>query len=74
VCAEVFKTIDEDESGSLERMEVKNFIYKICNEMGMANKPDEKTINEVFLELDEDGSDDISSNELKEFLRKLFIQ
>jgi len=73
VCSEVFKTIDVDGSGSLERAEIKNFIFNICSEMGMKNNPDEKTISEVFSELDEDGSDDISVDELKQFLRKLFV-
>ena len=73
VCTEVFKTIDVDQSGSLERGEIKNFIFNICAEMGMKNNPDEKTIAEVFSELDEDGSDDISVEELKGFLRKLFV-
>ena len=73
VCSEVFKTIDVDGSGSLERAEIKNFIYNICSEMGMKSNPDDKTISEVFAELDEDGSDDISVEELKKFLRKLFV-
>lgn len=30
VCSEVFKTIDIDGSGSLERSEIKNFIFNIC--------------------------------------------
>jgi Ca2+-binding EF-hand superfamily protein len=73
VCTEVFKTIDADGSGSLERSEIRNFINNICMEMGMKNNPDDKTIQEVFAELDEDGSDDISTDELKKFLRKLFV-
>lgn len=73
VCTEVFKTIDVDGSGSLERSEIKNFINNICAEMGMKNNPDDKTIQEVFAELDEDNSNDISIEELKGFLRKLFI-
>lgn len=72
VCSEVFKTIDVDGSGSLERSEIKNFINNICTEMGMKNNPDDKTIQEVFKELDQDDSDDISVEELKGFLRKLF--
>ena len=73
VCSEVFKTIDVDSSGSLEKAEIKNFINNICMEMGMKNNPDDKTIQEVFAELDEDNSDDISIDELKAFLRKLFV-
>ncbi len=73
VCQEVFKTIDADGSGSLERSEIKNFINNICIEMGMKNNPDDKTITEVFAELDPDRSDDISTEELKIFLRKLFV-
>ena len=44
VCGEVFKTIDVDTSGTLERQEIKNFILNICSEMGMKNNPDDKTI------------------------------
>ena len=73
VCAEVFKTIDIDGSGSLERTEIRNFINNMCSEMGMKSNPDDKTIQEVFAELDEDGSNDISTEELKGFLRKLFV-
>ena len=73
MCNEVFKQIDIDMSGSLERKEIQNFINNICQEMGMKNNPDDKTIQEVFAELDEDGSDDISVEELKSFLRKLFV-
>lgn len=73
MCTEVFKTIDVDGSGSLEKAEIRNFINNICSEMGMKNNPDDKTIQEVFAELDEDGSNDISTDELKKFLRKLFI-
>ncbi len=72
VCKEVFKTIDVDQSGSLDKAEIKSFIGNICSEMGMKNNPDEQVIKEVFAELDEDGSDDVSHEELKEFLRKLF--
>lgn len=73
MCAEVFKTIDVDGSGALERAEIRSFINNICAEMGMKNNPDEKTIQVVFSELDEDGSEDISTDELKHFLKKLFV-
>jgi hypothetical protein len=39
VCTEVFKNIDGDGSGSLERAEIRNFINNICQEMGMKNNP-----------------------------------
>ena len=73
VCTEVFKTIDVNNDGSLEKKEIRNFIDNICQEMGMKNNPDDKTIAEVFSELDEDGSNDIDIEEMKIFLRKIFI-
>ncbi len=59
VCSTMYKTIDFDGSGSLERIEISKFIRKICEEMGMLNYPDDKTITEMFAECDEDGSNDI---------------
>ncbi len=72
VCCEVFKAIDADNSGSIDRKEIKNFILNICKEMGMRSDPDDKTIQEVFAELDADNSNDVSRDELRGFLRKLF--
>jgi Ca2+-binding EF-hand superfamily protein len=65
VCKEVFKSIDVDASGSLEKAEIRQFIENICKEMGMKKSPDDDTINELFKELDEDDSDDITIDELK---------
>ena len=73
VCTEVFKTIDINNDGSLEKKEIRNFIDNICQEMGMESNPDDVTIAEVFNELDEDGSNDISIEEMKLFLKKIFI-
>lgn len=73
VCTEVFKTIDVNSDGSLEKREIRNFIDNICEEMGMAQKTDDDTIAEVFAELDQDGSNDIDISEMKQFLRKIFI-
>ena len=73
VCKEVFKSIDADGSGSLEKSEIRAFIENICKEMGMKKQPDDDTINELFKELDEDDSDDITIDELKQFLKKLFL-
>lgn len=73
VCTEVFKTIDINNDGNLEKKEIRNFIDNICQEMGMESNPDDTTIAEVFNELDEDGSNDISIDEMKMFLRKIFI-
>ena len=39
VCSEVFKTIDVDGSGSLERVEIKNFIYNISFRNGHEEQP-----------------------------------
>ena len=73
VCTEVFRTIDINNDGNLEKKEIRNFIDNICQEMGMESNPDDTTIAEVFNELDEDGSNDISIDEMKMFLRKIFI-
>ena len=73
VCVEVFRTIDVNKDGTLEKKEIRNFIDNVCQEMGMESNPDDKTIAEVFSELDEDGSNDISIDEMKTFLRKIFV-
>ena len=73
VCTEVFKTIDVNNDGSLEKNEIRNFIDNICQEMGMQSLPDDNTIAEVFHELDSDGSNEVSIKEMKAFLRKIFV-
>jgi Ca2+-binding EF-hand superfamily protein len=73
VCTEVFKTIDVDNSGKLDKKEIRNFIDNICQEMGMEHNPDDDTIAEVFNELDRDNSNDISIEEMKHFLRRIFV-
>jgi hypothetical protein len=60
VVSEVFRAIDIDKSLRLGRDELKEFIVKVCEEMGMRTTPDDKTIEEVFKDLDEDNSNDIN--------------
>ncbi len=57
---EVFRAIDSDTSGRLGREELKQFIQRVCVDMGMKTTPDDKTIDEVFKDLDEDNSNDIN--------------
>ncbi len=74
VVGEVFTAIDFDKSGHLGREELKNFIVRVCREMGMQTTPEDKTIEEVFKDLDEDNSNDINMEEFGRFLKRLFIQ
>ena len=60
VLGEVFRAIDVDQSAHLGRDELKQFIVKVCGEMGMRTTPDDKTIEELFKDLDEDNSNDIN--------------
>ena len=69
----LFRAIDVNNDGSLERSEIKEFIDKICNEMGLHRNPDDQTLEQVFNELDVDGDNDISLDELEVFLRRIFI-
>lgn len=73
VVGEVFRAIDFDQSGHLGREELKSFIIRVCNEMGMRTTPEDKTIEEVFKDLDEDNSNDINMEEFGRFLKRLFI-
>ena len=41
VCAALFKAIDVNNDGSLERSEIRRFIDRICDEMGLEKNPDD---------------------------------
>ena len=64
VCDVLFKAIDINSDGSLSHNEVRSFIERICNEMGLKMTGD-TAFDEVFKELDADGDNDISLVELE---------
>ena len=72
VVGEVFAAIDKDRSGHLGREELKQFVQKVCLDMGMKTTPEEKAMDEVFRDLDEDDSNDINQEEFGRFLKRLF--
>jgi Ca2+-binding EF-hand superfamily protein len=74
VVAEVFAAVDKDRDGSLSRENLKQFVSKVCIDMGMRTAPDDKAIEEVFRDLDEDNSNEVNQEEFGRFLRRLFIQ
>ena len=74
VVAEVFAAVDKDKDGSLSRDNLKQFVTKVCLDMGMRTAPDERAVEEVFRDLDEDNSNEVSQEEFGRFLRRLFIQ
>ena len=73
VCNALFNAIDKNKDGSLEKSEIRGFIDKICDDMGLEKKTDDETLDEVFKELDADGGGDVSVDELESFLRRIFI-
>ena len=73
VCSALFKAIDVNGDESLQREEIRDFLDKICEEMGVTQNPDDATLDRVFEELDENGDNDISVEELEAFLRRIFI-
>ena len=69
----LFRAIDTNNDGSLERAEIKDFIDGICTDMGLQRNPDDASLEQVFNELDVDGDNDISPDELEVFLKRIFI-
>ena len=41
VCDALYRAIDVNNDGSLERSEIKDFIDKICEDMGLTKNPDD---------------------------------
>ena len=74
VLTEIFNLIDTDKSGEIELMEIKDFMTKICKEMGLQAKPDQDAIDNLFQELDTDHSNTIEKTEMAIFLKRLFIE
>ena len=70
----IFMDIDKDNSGALDKDEVKEFLEKICHHMGITKPPSSKHIELIFKELDADKSGTISVKELGFFMKSLFEQ
>ena len=73
VCASLFRAIDKNRDGSLERAEIKNFISEISADMGVKLDKSDKILDGVYAELDADGSNDVDLEELEVFLKRIFI-
>ena len=72
VVVEMFRSIDNDEGGSLSTIEIRKFINNICKAIGLEKMPTVLTHDEIFAELDEDGSGEVSLSELREFMKMIF--
>ena len=44
VCDALFRAIDVNGDGSLERSEIRGFIDQICEDMGMTKNPDDESL------------------------------
>ena len=56
VVQEIFEQIDTDGNGNLEREEIKDYILKLCKEIGMKHHPNDRTMEEIFKDLDSQAS------------------
>ena len=52
VCSTLFRAIDVNSDGSIKQKEVKNFIEKICFDMGLRENLDDESMINIFKELD----------------------
>lgn len=71
VSKEVFKAIDCDGNGDLDKDEIQSFIDRICEEMGIKSNPDDPEMKEMYSDLAV-GDESVSLEKLKDFLRRLF--
>ena len=71
----IFRSIDEDGSGELDLGEVREFIDKISEEMGIEDDkhPDDNSLESVFQSIDADGDGSLDFDELSTFLKRVFI-
>ena len=74
VVESVFKSIDKDNSGTLEKKEIEEFISTICGEMNIKKLPGSDSVEQVFKEIDTDHSNNISQGELGVFLKTIFLE
>ena len=73
MCESLFKSIDINKDGSLERSEITGFITQISKELGLEVNPDDQELKGVYEELDVDGNGDVDLDELQVFLKRIFI-
>ena len=69
VAKAAFSSIDNDESGELDREELGHAINEFAKELGLP-PIDEETVNSVFVGLDTDQSGKLSLAEFKVFIVK----
>ena len=71
VVSTLFSGLDKDGNGTLEFSELKEYMDKICSEVGVKRKPKDSELEKIFSNLDEDGNKTICKEEMAKFLRSL---
>lgn len=68
---QIWSTYDKDNSGQLDKDEMKLFVADTLGALETEDKFEEEAFEECFLEFDKDGSGFISKGEIMHFIKKM---
>ena len=68
---EIWAAYDKDNSGQLNKAEMKSFVKEYLTKLGEADRLPENQFNSMFASLDENNDGQISKGEMKEFIEKI---
>ena len=68
---DIWNEYDDDNSGSLDKEETREFIKSTLCDMGDGKGMNNEEFEQCFAEFDEDGSGTIEKNEMIAFIRKI---
>ena len=68
---EIWQEYDDDNSGSLDKEETRQFVKTTLGDMGEGKGMSDEEFEQCFLEFDEDGSGTIEKHEMIAFIRNI---
>ena len=73
IAAEAFRSVDKDNSGSIDKEEFKECVCQVAKGFGLED-PDANYIEEIYKKLDSDGNGDIDIDEFKKYVKEVIFR
>ena len=73
IAKEAFKSVDKDDSGSIDKEEFKECVCQVAKGFGL-EEPDELSVEEIYKKLDSDGNGDIDIEEFQKYVKEIIFK
>ena len=73
IAVEAFKSVDKDNSGSIDKEEFKECVCQVAKGFGLEKK-EKKNIEEIYKKLDSDGNGDVDMGEFKKYVKEIIFK